>query len=44
MHEKEKLIIPVESCSLSKTQSAADEMLAGTRPHKRGKIVLEVIG
>jgi NADPH:quinone reductase-like Zn-dependent oxidoreductase len=44
MHEKENLIIPVGSVLPLKDAIAAHEMLAGTRPHKRGKIVLEVIG
>jgi NADPH:quinone reductase-like Zn-dependent oxidoreductase len=43
MHEKEKLIIPVGSVLPLKDAIAAHEMLAGTRPHKRGKIVLEVV-
>lgn len=44
MHEKEKLTIPVGSVLPLEDAIAAHEMLAGTRPHKRGKIVLEVIG
>jgi NADPH:quinone reductase-like Zn-dependent oxidoreductase len=43
MHEKEKLTIPVGSVLPLEDAIAAHEMLAGTRPHKRGKIVLEVI-
>jgi NADPH:quinone reductase-like Zn-dependent oxidoreductase len=44
MREKEKLTIPVGSVLPLEDAIAAHEMLAGTRPHKRGKIVLEVIG
>ena len=44
MHDKEKLTIPVGSVLPLKDVIAAHEMLAGTRPHKSGKIVLQVIG
>jgi NADPH:quinone reductase-like Zn-dependent oxidoreductase len=42
LHERHELTIPVGSV-LPLTQAiAAHEMLAGTRPHQRGKIVIEV--
>lgn len=43
MHDKEKLRIPVGSVLPLAEASGAHEMLAGTRPHKRGKIVLEIV-
>jgi hypothetical protein len=42
MHEAERLMIPVGSVLPLVEAIAAHEMLAGTRPHKRGKIVLEL--
>jgi hypothetical protein len=40
---REKLTIPVGSVLPLADASRAHEMLAGTRPHERGKIVLEIV-
>jgi NADPH:quinone reductase-like Zn-dependent oxidoreductase len=42
MHEKQELTIPVGSILPLTDAIDAHEMLAGTRAHKRGKIVIEV--
>ena len=42
LHERRELIIPVGSIVLLADAIAAHEMLAGTRAHKRGKIVIEL--
>ena len=44
MHDKNELVIPVGSVLPLSEARAAHEMLAGTRAHKRGKIVLRVPG
>jgi hypothetical protein len=43
MHEAERMTIPVGSVLPLVDEIGAHEMLAGARPHKRGKIVLEVV-
>ena len=43
MHEAERMTIPVGSVLPLVDAIGAHEMLAGARPHKRGKIVLEVV-
>jgi hypothetical protein len=43
MRDKEKLTIPVGSVLPLADASRAHEMLAGMRPHERGKIVLEIV-
>jgi NADPH:quinone reductase-like Zn-dependent oxidoreductase len=42
LHERRELTIPVGSIVLLADAIAAHEMLAGTRPYKRGKIVIEL--
>ena len=42
MHDKNELVVPVGSVLPLSEARAAHEMLAGTRAHKRGKIVLSV--
>lgn len=42
LHERHELTIPVGSVLPLADAIAAHEMLAGARPHKRGKIVLEL--
>jgi NADPH:quinone reductase-like Zn-dependent oxidoreductase len=42
LHQSHELTIPVGSIVPLADPVAAHEMLAGTRPHKRGKIVIEV--
>jgi len=42
LHERHELTIPVGSIVPLADVVATHEMLAGTRPHKRGKIVIEV--
>jgi NADPH:quinone reductase-like Zn-dependent oxidoreductase len=42
MHDKDELVIPVGSTLPLGEVRAAHEMLAGSRAHKRGKIVLQV--
>jgi len=42
LHESHELTIPVGRIVPLADVVAAHEMLAGTRPHKRGKIVIEV--
>jgi NADPH:quinone reductase-like Zn-dependent oxidoreductase len=44
MHDKNELVVPVGSVLPLSEARAAHEMLAGTRAHKRGKIVLQVAG
>src|SRR3984957_12708990 len=44
MHDKNELVIPVGSVLPLGEARAAHEMLAGSRAHKRGKIVLQVAG
>ena len=44
MHANNELVIPVGSVLPLSEVRAAHEMLAGTRAHKRGKIVLQVAG
>ena len=44
MHDKNELVVPVGSVLPLGEARAAHEMLAGTRAHKRGKIVLQVAG
>jgi NADPH:quinone reductase-like Zn-dependent oxidoreductase len=44
MHDKNELVIPVGSVLPLGEVRAAHEMLAGSRAHKRGKIVLQVAG
>jgi hypothetical protein len=43
MREAERMMIPVGSVLPLVDAIGAREMLAGARPHKRGKIVLEVV-
>jgi NADPH:quinone reductase-like Zn-dependent oxidoreductase len=44
MHKARSLTIPVGSILPLTDAIVAHEMLAGTRAHKRGKIVIEVAG
>jgi NADPH:quinone reductase-like Zn-dependent oxidoreductase len=44
MHDNNELVVPVGSVLPLSEARAAHEMLAGTRAHKRGKIVLQVAG
>jgi NADPH:quinone reductase-like Zn-dependent oxidoreductase len=44
MHDKNELVVPVGSVLPLSEARAAHEMLAGSRAHKRGKIVLQVAG
>jgi NADPH:quinone reductase-like Zn-dependent oxidoreductase len=44
MHDKNELVVPVGSVLPLGEVRAAHEMLAGSRAHKRGKIVLQVAG
>jgi NADPH:quinone reductase-like Zn-dependent oxidoreductase len=44
MHDSNELVVPVGSVLPLSEARAAHEMLAGTRAHKRGKIVLQVAG
>jgi NADPH:quinone reductase-like Zn-dependent oxidoreductase len=44
LHQSKKLVIPVGSVLPLTEVRAAHEMLAGTRAHRRGKIVLRVSG
>jgi len=44
MHDKNELVIPVGSVLPLGEARAAHEMLAGSRAHKRGKIVLQLAG
>ena len=44
MHDKNELVVPVGSVLPLGDARVAHEMLAGTRAHKRGKIVLQVAG
>src|SRR3984957_19119684 len=44
MHDNNELVIPVGSVLPLSEVRAAHEMLAGTRAHRRGKIVLQVAG
>ena len=44
MHARKELVIPVGSVLPLADVRAAHEMLAGTRAHRRGKIVLRVPG
>jgi NADPH:quinone reductase-like Zn-dependent oxidoreductase len=44
MHDKDELVVPVGSVLPLSEARAAHEMLAGSRAHKRGKIVLQVAG
>jgi NADPH:quinone reductase-like Zn-dependent oxidoreductase len=44
MHDNNELVVPVGSVLPLGEARAAHEMLAGTRAHKRGKIVLQVGG
>ena len=44
MHDNNELVVPVGSVLPLSEVRAAHEMLAGTRAHKRGKIVLQVAG
>src|SRR5580692_3370083 len=44
MYDKNELVVPVGSVLPLGEARAAHEMLAGTRAHKRGKIVLQVAG
>ena len=44
MHDKNELVVPVGSVLPLGEARAAHEMLAGSRAHKRGKIVLQVAG
>ena len=42
LHERHELTIPVGSILSLADAIAAHELLAATRPHKRGKIVIEL--
>ena len=42
LQEKQELTIPVGSIVPLADAVAAHEMLAGTRPHQRGKIVIDL--
>jgi NADPH:quinone reductase-like Zn-dependent oxidoreductase len=42
LHERQELTIPVGSILPLAEAVAAHEMLAGTRPHQRGKIVIKI--
>jgi NADPH:quinone reductase-like Zn-dependent oxidoreductase len=44
MHDNNELVVPVGSVLPLSEARAAHEMLAGSRAHKRGKIVLQVAG
>ena len=44
LHDNNELVVPVGSVLPLSEVRAAHEMLAGTRAHKRGKIVLQVAG
>jgi len=44
MHDDDELVVPVGSVLPLSEARIAHEMLAGTRAHKRGKIVLQVAG
>jgi NADPH:quinone reductase-like Zn-dependent oxidoreductase len=44
MHDNNELVVPVGSVLPLSEVRAAHEMLAGTRAHRRGKIVLQIAG